>query len=419
MQTACPSSLYCVETIRVTGVESPLQDPETALVLAQVFFQSGALSDADKLIGRFRRRYADYAPVVILGAEIRIALGDVRQGLAEAAAWFRKAPGEVSRLIAFLNLLKKAGDWHRILDMCEKLPSEVRTSDAVVSLCEEALQALGRTNEGWQSWSRRRNLPLEKPCPPMRIALPPRAPLLDELVLMRFADGWGREGNLEMSGKTPISGVWDYLSATASISWSTPLAQEPQLLADLAARTILQAPDKAVFRPYLVPDPDRRATWEAALPADGRPRVGVFWDARPPGFLIDHLREAMTDQDVHVVSLQFDESRHQLRTWPGVLDAGVKLEGIGDLVNLVDCLDLVLGPDGIPLHVAGALGRKGIALLQENHEWYWAGNDDGSLWYPSVERVVLPIGPSWTGANAPVRAALEGLSTDIHQPVTR
>lgn len=394
------------------------QDPETALALAQVFFHSGALSDAAKLISRFKRRYPDYAPVVILGTEIGIALGERQQGLAEAAAWFRKAPGDAARLIAFLKLLKKAGEWSRILDMCDKLPEEVRALDAVVSLYEEALLALGRTKDGWQSWARRRGLPEETLRPPVQVALPPRAPLLDELVMMRYVDRLAREGCVDMAGKTPIAGIWDHLSAAGSIDWTADAALEPHLLADLTAQTILRAPEAVDTGPYLIPEQDRRALWAAALPTDGRPRVGVFWDARAPGLLIDHLKEVFNDLDVHIVSLQFDESRHQLRTWPGVLDAGVKLEGLGDLVNLVDCLDAVVGPDGIPLHVAGALGRKGVALLQENHEWYWAGTGHHSLWYPSVERIVMPVGPSWTGARAAVHDALETLKTGIHQPVT-
>lgn len=394
------------------------QDPESALVLAQVFLQSGALSDADTLIGRFKRRYADYAPIVVLGAEIRIAQGEVQQGLADVAAWFRKAPGDVTRLVAFLKLLGKAGDWQRILDMCEKLPAEVQASDAVVSLQEEALLALGRTREGWQSWAQRRNLPEGSPCPPVQVTLPPRAPLLDEMVLMRFVDAVARKGRLEVAGETQIPGIWERLSEAASVEWTKDAAPGPQLLADLVARVTLHAPENDGFRPYLAPEPGRRTMWEAALPADGRPRVGVFWDARPPGLLIDHLQDALKDLNIHIISLQFDESRHQLRTWRGVLDAGVKLEGPGDLVNLVDCLDLVVGPDGVPLHVAGALGRRGIALLQENHEWYWAGSDRQSIWYPDVERIVLPIGPSWAGAKAALRETLERMIPALHLPVT-
>jgi len=385
------------------------QDPEAALALAQVFLRSGALADAARLIGRFKRRYADYAPVVLLGAEIRIALGEVREGLAEAAAWFRKSPGEATRLIVFLNLLKKAGAWQQILDMYAKLYAELQAADAVVGVYEEALQACGRTQEGWQCWAARRGLAEEAPCTPLAVALPPRAPLLDQLVMMRFVDAWGQEGKVTVNGETPIAAIWERLGACASIERTGEARHQADLLADLTARTILHAPDKAPFRPYLVPESGRRAEWDAALPADGRPRVGVFWQARPPGLLIDHLREALKDLPVHLVSLQFDESRHQLRVWPGTLDAGVKLNGHDDLVNLVDCLDLVVGPDGIPLHVAGALGRKGIALLQENHEWYWAGEGRHSIWYPSVERIVVPIGPSWQGVQAGLRAAIERL----------
>ena len=90
-----------------------------------------------------------------------------------------------------------------------------------------------------------------------------------------------------------------------------------ELPADLAARTVLYASKKAAFAPYLAPQPERRALWDGALPQDGRPRVGVFWDARAPGLLVDHLRASLDGLPVQPVSLQFDDSRHQLRIWPG------------------------------------------------------------------------------------------------------
>ena len=387
------------------------KDSEAAIALSRVYLSTGALAEAQKLMDRFKSRFADYAPVVLHRAEIAIARGQIGDTLAEAAKWLRKSPRDPARVTLFLKTLKMAGSWQQILDMCDKLPEDVLLSDSVQSLREEALQALGRRSEAWQAWAGRRKLSPESPGTPRRVVLPPRAPLLDELVLMRFADACARTGPVEVFGHSPIAGLWDRLVAAPSVRRAGAEKDLPgaeaELLADLAARTHLHASAGSKFEPYLVPDPERSGMWRKALPTGKGPCVGVFWQAQAPGLLIDHLMAAFKDLNVVPVSLQFDAARHQLRVWPEAFDAGVALDGIEDLVNLVNCLDLVVGPNGIPLHVAGALGRKGIAILKENHEWYWAGNGADSLWYPSIKRIVTPVGPTWEDAISALSEAID------------
>ncbi|ASP34192.1 tetratricopeptide repeat protein [Labrenzia sp. VG12] len=386
-------------------LEAP-QDPDVAVTLARVYLASGVLGEAQKLMERFRVRFPDFAPVVLCAAEVSIARGKVTEALADTVRWLRNAPKESGRVAGFLKVLKKAGAWQQLLDLSDKLSPELAGSGPVQSLREEALHALGRSREGWASWAARRKLPEKRPEPPLLVGLPPRTPLLDQLVLMRFVNAWAAEGAVELIGHTPVADVWGRIAAGDAVSWRSRADRPVELPADLAARTVLYALEMAAFAPYLAPQPERRALWEGALPQDGRPRVGVFWDARAPGLLIDHLREIFDDVPVHAISLQFDDSRHQLRAWPAAFDAGKALENTGDLVNLVDCLDLVVGPDGLPLHIAGALGKSGVALLQENHEWYWAGQQAQSDWYPSIDRIVSPVGPDWSAGKNALREML-------------
>lgn len=388
------------------------QDPDTAVVLARIYQSAGALVDAQKLIDRFRSRFADYAPVVLQSAEIGIARGQVTEALAGCAAWLRKAPSDANRIVGFLKILKKAGAWQQIDQMCGTLPEDICTLEAVRSLHEEALHALGRSEEAWTFWSERRELSSERPKTPLHVTLPGRTPLLDELVLMRFANAWADVGPVKRSGPSLIDGVWRKLTTSSRIDF---VSEEPQssekldggFLADLAARTCLHAPDMAGFKPYIAADPGRQNEWRQALPQGEKPLVGVFWEGTTPGFQIDHLMQAFAGKPIVPVSLQFDEARHQLRIWPEAIDAGVALDGLEDLVNVVNCLDLVVGPDGIPLHIAGALGRKGVAVLPENREWYWAGTGAESIWYPSVKRVVGPIDPTWKDAICALSSAID------------
>jgi len=387
------------------------KDPDIALALARVYLASGALGEAEKLTHRFKARFPDYAPLVLQAAEIAIARGKVQDALADCAKWLRKAPGETARITGFMKVLKLAGAWPQLLDMFARLPEKAATSDRVLSLREEALLALGRSEEAWTSWAERRDLRRGPPEPPFTVEVPQRSPLPDELVLMRFVANWTRDNTMDLVCRTPLKSVWKRTTSGSNVRIADGLVPhgdpKAELLADLAARTVLHAPDRAAFRPYLAPDPDRRTAWRTALPAGKTLRVGVFWQSQAPGLLIEHLKTAFKDLDIVPVSLQFDEARHHLRAWPEALDAGARLKGLEDLVNLVDCLDAVVGPDGIPLHVAGALGRKGIVLLKANHPWHWAGEGETSDWYPTIERVVSPAGPSWSGALTTLRIKLD------------
>ncbi|WP_305984456.1 tetratricopeptide repeat protein [Roseibium sp. MMSF_3544] len=388
------------------------QDPEVAVTLAKVYLAAGAPSEAEKLMDRFKARLADFTPVVLVCAEIAIARGQTAQALSDTAKWLRKAPNDQMRIAAFLKVLKQAGAWQEIVDMYLKLPDKTASEDMVQSLYEEALHALGRSEEAWRSWTARRGLEAKAPTPPIVVELPERTPLLDEIVLMRFANSWAQKDPISMVSKSPLEGIWGRLTSAAQIGRTADRRdlqdQSNELLADLAARTCLFAPEVAAFNPYLAPS-TRVAEWRNALPSGRGPLVGVFWQERAPGLMIDHLKAAFAGKDVVPVSLQFDDARHQLRTWPEAMDAGVALGGLEDLVDLIDCLDLIVGPDGIPLHIAGALGRKGVALLQKNHEWYWAGTGSESIWYPSVKRVVTAIGPTWEGAADAVAAEIDAL----------
>ena len=110
------------------------------------------------------------------------------------------------------------------------------------------------------------------------------------------------------------------------------------------------------------------------------------------------LKKAVENAPGTAVSLQFDSARHQLRVWPDAIDAGIAVKNLADLVDVVASLDHVVGPNGWPIHVAGALGIPGTVLLPENHDWYWHGDGETSTWYPSITRILKPAGPDWEAA---------------------
>lgn len=85
-----------------------------------------------------------------------------------------------------------------------------------------------------------------------------------------------------------------------------------------------------------------------------------------------------------LVSSAWDSAREQLKDEEQIIDAGAHFRDLHDLTALLDACDLVIGPDSIPIHIAGSLGKPGIVLLDPAHPWYWHSVDGRSTWYPSI-----------------------------------
>ncbi len=69
------------------------------------------------------------------------------------------------------------------------------------------------------------------------------------------------------------------------------------------------------------------------------------------------------------------------------LEAPPPLPDSGDLVALacaIADLDLVIGVDSAPIHLAAALGKPTWVLLDPVPEWYWPAESDTSDWYPDI-----------------------------------
>ena len=56
-----------------------------------------------------------------------------------------------------------------------------------------------------------------------------------------------------------------------------------------------------------------------------------------------------------------------------------------DTITVINSLDLIITVDTSVIHLAGAMGKKAILLLDYNSDWRWGLNDKNTPWYPSVE----------------------------------
>jgi len=60
------------------------------------------------------------------------------------------------------------------------------------------------------------------------------------------------------------------------------------------------------------------------------------------------------------------------------------IDDFSDTAGLIECCDYVIAPCTSLAHVAGAMGKKVLLLLQKHGDWRWGNCETHSDWYPNV-----------------------------------
>ena len=170
-------------------------------------------------------------------------------------------------------------------------------------------------------------------------------------------------------------------------------------------------------RAYLSPDPARRATMAARLPAAGR-RVGLVWAGNPenttdwrrsiPLRMLAPLAEI---EGLNLVSLQLQPpaADRAAMTGMGIFDISAELIDFGETAAAIANLDLVVAVDSAVAHLAAALGVPTWILVYQPADWRWSIGREDSLWYP-LARLFRQTRPGdWTDPIARLIAAARGL----------
>jgi ADP-heptose:LPS heptosyltransferase len=91
----------------------------------------------------------------------------------------------------------------------------------------------------------------------------------------------------------------------------------------------------------------------------------------------------------------FDTAEHS----PGIHDTAA------DLLNL----DLLITPDTMAAHLAGALGVPVWTLLIQNSDWRWMLDREDSPWYPTMRLFRQPTPGDWQSVMKSVAESLRRL----------
>lgn len=250
--------------------------------------------------------------------------------------------------------------------------------------------------------------------PPFRPDLPSGSHIMlwseqglgDALMFLRFAPALAARGYrlsaFVQEGLDRIVATFDGLEAVY-----TPMADPVAADAALAFGSLPHAVglDLAALWPgsYLT----SRGGWSPFGGVRGsRPRVGIVW-AGNPSHMNDHQRSMafasleplLTRTDIDWVSLQKGKAATDLAQSPlavSVLDLSAKLIDFSDTAAVLDDLDLLISVDTSVVHLAGALGCPVWTLLPAiGEDWRWAGQEDVSVWYPSMRLFRQTMAGDW------------------------
>jgi hypothetical protein len=201
--------------------------------------------------------------------------------------------------------------------------------------------------------------------------------------------------------------------APPECAWQLPMLSLPRVF-----RTTLESIPAKV--PYLSPAPERIEAWGARLGPRTGLRVGLHWQGsstyyndRARSIPLAQLAPLAKIPGVQWVSLQKSPGPEQLAgvagRWP-LMDLGDELADLHETAAVMRNLDLVIGCDSAPAHLAGALAVPVWVGLTVGCDWRWLQLRNDSPWYPTMRLFRQRAWGSWESVVAAIAEALAGLS---------
>ena len=152
--------------------------------------------------------------------------------------------------------------------------------------------------------------------------------------------------------------------------------------------------DDVVKPPYIFPDPVLAEQWRSRIPDNGRLKVGLAWagsktnkNDRHRSITLSMLAPLGRVENVDIYNLQLGKPGEQAANPPegmNLIDLTALIGDFADTTALVSHLDLVVSVDTAIVHLAGAMGKPVLVMLQYTPDFRWLLEGDTTLWYPSM-----------------------------------
>jgi tetratricopeptide (TPR) repeat protein len=216
-----------------------------------------------------------------------------------------------------------------------------------------------------------------------------------------------------------VPGVRKVISDVASIAELGPVRSIPLLSLPAVLGLSLETVPARV--PYLSVEPARVRTWADRVGTHGF-RVGIAWQGNPE-FRFDKGRSIALAEfallaglpGVRLIALQKGPGSEQLskiafgdqvEVVPGYLDS----KSLEDTAAILANLDLIITPDTMLAHLAGAMARPVHVALRANMiDWRWLLRREDSPWYPTVRLFRQTVEGDWAPVFSRIAEAVRQL----------
>jgi Flp pilus assembly protein TadD len=176
-----------------------------------------------------------------------------------------------------------------------------------------------------------------------------------------------------------------------------PAGDVERRVALLSLPLVLNLRDIGRAEPFLDADRGRLEHWKRELRPRCAGRIGVAWRGNPakrnaaqiaiPLQALEPWLAETAREGYAVVALQRDadsDEREWLARFPHVDVLGPRLRDFDDTAAVMALSDQIASVDTSVIHLAGALGRPGVALLQFCSDWRWGIDRPHGATYRSV-----------------------------------
>ncbi|WP_269580939.1 tetratricopeptide repeat protein [Roseibium sp. Sym1] len=385
-------------------------NPDHLIALANNAAATGQLTEALRYAERARTLFPDLMPAWLCYIKVKANRGEATDALRAFAPVAKSAKDRTDAILTLGTAYALAGEPDKTLQLLEPLLAET----AQLKPPEKA-RLFGVLRDAYLSTGQIDKVPdlagpslhpgdgdLNRTLETAAMVIDPDLGNLEFMVLARFLGATGRGLSTPVAGSSAISGLPRLFGYDTYLPNDAPGSTEtlPEISGGFPVSQLLGLPAQVRGGltgkvPYLPVREDLRERWLDALAEFPRPWIGLAWNETAPGLTLEPLLSALPMLPGTLVSTVWDHSRTQLSGRNGIIDAGRHIRQLEDLAALLSVLDLVIAPDGMVLHAAGAAGTPGLALIAHVPPWYWYAEDGRSLWYPSLEVIRAPHSGHW------------------------
>jgi len=381
-----------------------LKRPRDATILS-------AFAHSLALVGELDRAYETIETALKLMPNMILALeehamitafqGNPENGIARLAGLLKAHRDNPHLCLAMAAALLRNGNYREAITLAEPALEDQATRANAVLVTRQGLFQQGRFQEA-VALAERMGIGADGAADvPDKVIVPLETKSLEAILFSRFLCDGGADGKSagekSVYAHAPLIPLLRRMTLNRRIE---PLEgrnllglagrETSSFIAGYAARPELAAYDPATFTPYLTADPRADDFWRGSLEPLKKPLCGVVWSRYQPNPLLADIAAGLEDWPGSLLSLVWDDQRVELEGNRRIIDAGRHLKSLEMLVDLIGKLDLVVGPDGLVTHIAGAMGVPAVVLVTPDKQWYWYAEEGRSHWYPSVQVLERP-----------------------------